>query len=447
MNRQEIFDKIQAIVAEYLSIEHENITFDFPLIEPNSNSSCRYWGFSISGDELVAIEIIMALEEEFDVEIPDEDVEKLATVQHAVNYINNKLPTSENEVNSKDINSWIEDFKKKLDLTIVNGKESLSSVFSDYFSSLIETLQISRNKKFVFLLVGRTGVGKSSTINTLMGKEVAPTSRRKPTTMDVNYHENEINGIHFTVVDTPGLCDDHPEKGNDQNYLELIRSKVKQIDLLWFVTPIYETRIRSDELNGIKLISEALGVEIWKHAVIVFTFADKADDYLVDLKERTEDIQEAIATYAGYEIANNIPSVAVDNKNETTPDGNKWLGELYTKVFVRISESGTIPFLLATVQRLSSNNSQKSSTEKKVEFDARQKESIKEKLFSVIPILKNIGGAIGSAVGAVISMVTEVEEFREVGKWGGEAAGEYVGEKVDSAIGSTIKFFSDLFSW
>ncbi|MEH1882788.1 MAG: hypothetical protein V7L19_05430, partial [Nostoc sp.] len=58
MNRQEIFDKIQAIVAEYLSIEHENITFDFPLIEPNSNSSCRYWGFSISGDELVAIEII-----------------------------------------------------------------------------------------------------------------------------------------------------------------------------------------------------------------------------------------------------------------------------------------------------------------------------------------------------------------------------------------------------
>ncbi|NDJ20464.1 hypothetical protein GS682_02145 [Nostoc sp. B(2019)] len=446
MKRQEIFDRIQAIVAEYLSIEHENITFSFPLIEPIYSSSSHWWGVSIAGDELMAIELIMKLEEEFDVEIPDEDVAQFATVQHAVNYISNKLPPSKNEVNSKDINSWIEDFKKKLDLTIVNGKESLSSVFGDYFSSLIETLQISRNQKFVFLLVGRTGVGKSSTINTLMGKEVAPTSRRKATTMDVNYHENELNGIHFTVVDTPGLCDDHPEKGNDTKYLELIRSKVKQIDLLWFVTPIYETRIRSDELNGIKLISEALGVEIWKYAVIVFTFANKADNYLIYLKERTEDIQEAIAEYAGYEIASNVPSVAVDNKNETTQDGKKWLGELYTKVFVRISESGTIPFLLATVQRLSSNNSQEGSTEKKVEFDARQKELIKEKLFSVIPILKGIGGTIGSALGTMVSMVTKVEEFREFGKLGGEAAGEYVGEKVDSAIGDTLNFFRDLFS-
>lgn len=119
---------------------------------------------------------------------------------------------------------------------------------------------------------------------------------------------------------------------------------MKQLDVLWFVTPFYETKIRSDELNGIKIISEAFGPEIWKHAVIIFTFTNKADDYLVDLKERTEDIQEAIAKCAGNEVTSNIPSVAVDNKSKTTPDGNKWLGKLYTKVFVKMSEKGTIPF-------------------------------------------------------------------------------------------------------
>lgn len=388
----------------------------------------------------------MALEDEFDIEIPDKAAEKITTVQEVVDYIYHKYPQKNNQ------NTWnvIEDLSKKLHLAMNDRKESVSSTVGLFLKSLIEVLEISRQEKFVYLLVGRTGVGKSSTINTLMGKQVAATSRRKPTTMDVTFHDNEINGVSFTVIDTPGLCDDVIEEGNDYKYIELIRSKVKNIDLIWFITPIYETRIRRDELDGIRIITEAFGAEIWKHSIIVFTFADKADtDYLVQLQERTEDIQSAIAKFTGIEIASKIPSVAVDNKSETTPDGKIWLAELYTKVFVRISERGTIPFLLTTVKRLSLGSGFFTAADlgQNIELDDNQKEDIKKKLFSVIPFLKSVGGKIGAAVGSVISNFTGFESAKEWGEFTGEVIGEDLGKKADDVINPMLNLIKSLLDW
>ncbi|MFM6622607.1 MAG: GTPase, partial [Dolichospermum sp.] len=52
---------------------------------------------------------------------------------------------------------------------------------------------------------GRTGAGKSSTVNSLMGKTVAPAGDYEPTTMEAKNYESEIAGVKFTVIDTPGL--------------------------------------------------------------------------------------------------------------------------------------------------------------------------------------------------------------------------------------------------
>lgn len=434
MNRQTIFKKVQAIVSQQLIVELDKITLQSNLEK------------ELGADSLDAIELLMALEQEFDIEIPDAAAEKIKTVKEIVDYIYNKISKQDN-INLKKI---IEDLSKKLNSAIMDGKESISSIMNNFVNSLIEVLEISRNEKFVYLLVGRTGVGKSSTINALMGKQVAATSRRKPTTMDVTFYDNEINGVSFTVIDTPGLCDDVIEEGNDYKYVELISSKVNKIDLIWFVTPIYETRIRRDELDGIKIITEAFGSDVWKHSIIVFTFADKADeDYLEQLQERTEDIQSAIAKYTGIEIASKIPSVAVDNKNETTPDGKVWLAELYTKVFVRMSERATIPFLLTTVQRLSFSDVffKSGSQWQNIHLDENQKEEIKEKLITVIPFFKFVGGTIGSALGSVISNFTGFKEAKDLGKFTGEVIGEDLGKKVDDIINPTLKFFQSLFGW
>jgi predicted GTPase len=262
---------------------------------------------------------------------------------------------------------------------------------------LKEKLKRIIDKKFVFVLVGRTGVGKSSTINKLLDRQVAKVGDYEPTTMSVESYTHEINNIKFTVFDTPGLCDDLEEVGNNQEYLALISSRITQMDSMWFVSRLDETRVTSDEKRGIRLISEKFGKKIWEYAVIVFTFANSVPTsrYQEALDKRTELIRREIANYVGEDVASQIPSVAVDNHNETTPDGKQWLGEFFTKVFVRASEAGSLPFAAAMKESLSS-----SSGEARIKLNEQQKTEVNNKINkALIGGLAYSGAVIGQFLG------------------------------------------------
>lgn len=73
----DVFEKIKGIVADQLGISEEEITIDTSFEDLNA-------------DSLDIVELIMSLEEEFGIEIPDEDAEKLTTVKAAVEYIKEK---------------------------------------------------------------------------------------------------------------------------------------------------------------------------------------------------------------------------------------------------------------------------------------------------------------------------------------------------------------------
>ena len=70
-----ILDRVKNIIAEQLGVETEEITMDSSFID------------DLGADSLDIVELIMALEEEFDIEFPDEDAEKIATVGDVVEYI------------------------------------------------------------------------------------------------------------------------------------------------------------------------------------------------------------------------------------------------------------------------------------------------------------------------------------------------------------------------
>ncbi|WP_243030062.1 acyl carrier protein [Thermus altitudinis] len=79
MTEQEIFEKVKAVIAEKLSVEPEKVTLEARFIE------------DLGADSLDTVELIMGLEDEFGLEISDEEAEKIRTVKDAVAFIQAKL--------------------------------------------------------------------------------------------------------------------------------------------------------------------------------------------------------------------------------------------------------------------------------------------------------------------------------------------------------------------
>ena len=69
-------DQVRAIIAEQLGAKADEIKNDASFVD------------DLGADSLDTVELVMALEEEFETEIPDEEAEKITTVQHAIDYIN-----------------------------------------------------------------------------------------------------------------------------------------------------------------------------------------------------------------------------------------------------------------------------------------------------------------------------------------------------------------------
>ena len=70
-----VFDKVKAIIAEQLSVDPEQIQLSTHLMK------------DLEADSLDAVEIIMAIEDEYDIEIPDEEAEKFQSVNDIVKYV------------------------------------------------------------------------------------------------------------------------------------------------------------------------------------------------------------------------------------------------------------------------------------------------------------------------------------------------------------------------
>ena len=71
-----IEERVKKIIVEQLGVEEERVKSEASFVD------------DLGADSLDTVELVMALEEEFDTEIPDEEAEKITTVQSAIDYIN-----------------------------------------------------------------------------------------------------------------------------------------------------------------------------------------------------------------------------------------------------------------------------------------------------------------------------------------------------------------------
>ena len=70
-----VSDKVKSIIVEQLGVDEEEVTADASFVD------------DLGADSLDTVELVMALEEEFECEIPDEEAEKITSVQQAIDYI------------------------------------------------------------------------------------------------------------------------------------------------------------------------------------------------------------------------------------------------------------------------------------------------------------------------------------------------------------------------
>lgn len=72
-----IEDRVKKIIVEQLGVKEDEVKPEASFVE------------DLGADSLDTVELVMALEEEFDIEIPDEEAEKITTVQSAIDYVQN----------------------------------------------------------------------------------------------------------------------------------------------------------------------------------------------------------------------------------------------------------------------------------------------------------------------------------------------------------------------
>ena len=242
------------------------------------------------------------------------------------------------------------------------SKVSDATKVKDLFLKLCT--QKDRNK-FSLLIVGKTGVGKSSLVNALVGREVAEVGHdKKSKTKKVTSYDVDIDGVKIHVWDTPGLQDDDDDEEdeaddgtrNDEKYLAEMQSEIKEeLDLVILCLRMDATRFRRDDKQTIKILTDRFGKELWKNAVIALTFADKVQDPArgdreAHFKREVAAWQDAINIFLrgkriklDPEWVQSLQLVPTGNYLSLTvlPNGEKWLSNFWIACYTIARKSAT----------------------------------------------------------------------------------------------------------
>lgn len=79
-SKEDVIEKVKDLISSSLGVSADEVESSSSFID------------DLGADSLDIVDLVIAIEKEFDIEIPDEDAEKITTVQDAIDYINNHLP-------------------------------------------------------------------------------------------------------------------------------------------------------------------------------------------------------------------------------------------------------------------------------------------------------------------------------------------------------------------
>ncbi|KAK3447421.1 hypothetical protein EUGRSUZ_A02951 [Eucalyptus grandis] len=210
---------------------------------------------------------------------------------------------------------------------------------------LLSKLKQENVRSLTILVMGKGGVGKSSTVNSVVGERVVAVSAFQSEGPRPIMISRSRAGFTLNIIDTPGLI----EGGyvNDQT-LEIIKRFLldRTIDVLLYVDRLDSYRVDNLDKQVIKAITDSFGKEIWRKALIVLTHAQLSPpdglEYDLFFSKRSEALMKIVKLGARIKKqeswGSSIPVVLVENsgrcnKNENDekvilPDGTAWIPNL-----------------------------------------------------------------------------------------------------------------------
>ncbi|XP_071732716.1 translocase of chloroplast 34-like [Rutidosis leptorrhynchoides] len=228
-------------------------------------------------------------------------------------------------------------------------------------TKLLELLGEFKNKErqsLTVLVMGKGGVGKSSTVNCILGERAVAVSAFQSDVPRPVMVSRERSGFTLNIIDTPGIV----EGGyvNDQA-LQLIKRFLlnKTIDVLLYVDRLDSYRVDNLDMQIVKAITESFGKEIWHKGVVVLTHAQLTPPDCLSYEEfsarRSEALLKVLDSGSRFKrresLAHYVPVVLVenssrcnknDNEEKILPNGIAWipnLVETITKVATNESKS------------------------------------------------------------------------------------------------------------
>eukprot|EP00268_Persea_americana_P067715 TRINITY_DN934_c2_g1_i11.p1 TRINITY_DN934_c2_g1~~TRINITY_DN934_c2_g1_i11.p1 ORF type:complete len:1479 (-),score=415.35 TRINITY_DN934_c2_g1_i11:725-5161(-) len=197
------------------------------------------------------------------------------------------------------------------------------------------------------LILGKTGIGKSATINSIFGEEKTPINAFEPSTTAVKEIIGTVDGIKIRVIDTPGLRASVMDQSSNMRILLSIKKQTKKCppDIVLYVDRL-DTQTRDfNDLPLLRSISTTLGSSIWLNAIVALTHGASAPpdgpnglplSYEVFVAQRSHIIQHSIRQAAGdmrlmnpVALVENHPSCRRNREGQRVlPNGQNWRPQL-----------------------------------------------------------------------------------------------------------------------
>ncbi|CAK9159718.1 unnamed protein product [Ilex paraguariensis] len=201
------------------------------------------------------------------------------------------------------------------------------------------------------LVIGKSGVGKSATINSIFGEEKAMINAFEPATVAVKEIVGTIDGVKVRVLDTPGLRSSLTDQSLNWKILSSIKKLTKNCppDVVLYVDRVDSQSRDLNDLPLLKSVTSSLGSSIWRNAIVTLTHAASSPpdgpsgtplSYELFVAQRSRVVQQLISHAVGdlqmnsglmnpVSLVENHPSCEINGNGELVlPNGESWRTQL-----------------------------------------------------------------------------------------------------------------------